>query len=124
MERQIATARLKMEAPTGGAEIAGQVENSQGGELDSDGGAGAPDRRKRFDRQRVLEVSTVAQFSYNDAFTFAAWIRPETKNAAILSMARISLRAGAFCTVEGRLAACDLPLERPGDAVGQRSRSC
>lgn len=89
MDRRIAAARRRVEQaePAGRKAQAKWEEHRNGDDWTVTAGlAHRTQSEEKFDGQRVLEVGgKVAQFNYDDAFTFAAWIRPETKNAAILS---------------------------------------
>ncbi len=109
LERRIAAARLAVER-AGPAERKAQAQWEKGLQDDNWTVTSALAHRtadeEKFDGKRVLEVGgKVAQFNYNDAFTFAAWIRPETKNAAILSRGEDQFEGqGHFLhLVEGKL---------------------
>ncbi len=47
--------------------------------------AGKIGQARRFDGQRFVDAGDVAQFSYMDPFTLAAWIYPESPDGAIVS---------------------------------------
>ncbi len=109
MEKRIAAARLAVERAEPAARTA-QAKWEKGLKTDdwtvTSGLAHRTAAEEKFDGKRVLEVGgKVAQYNYNDAFTFAAWIRPETKNAAILSRGEDQFEGqGHFLhLVEGKL---------------------
>ncbi|MBL0158401.1 MAG: DUF1553 domain-containing protein [Bryobacterales bacterium] len=109
MERRIAAARLAVERaePKERAAQAKWEKTLKGDNWTVTAGLShRTAQEEKFDGQRILEVGgKVAQYNYNSAFTFAVWIRPETKNAAILSRGEDQFEGqGHFLhLVEGKL---------------------